>query len=275
MGSPENLFADNPNVRRVGYIYETDDYSMFRKLEGNRDVEKTGRLKKSMKDNGFLNIPIVINNNCEIIDGQHRAFVAQELKLPIKFVVEPNADIETTKTVNSGQKNWSVLNFLHCDVKKNADFARFEQLHNMFGYPPDIIYASMGANITGGGAGGLIKNGSLKCSEEQYDEAVRMLTFIKPFDDFIKKSKIKGLKSNFYVAVMFAARCERVNQSVLAQRIKDNFHVFGSYIGSTEDAVRKVESAYNYKVPSDNRVYLVDKYRKEADESLARYKKRR
>lgn len=274
MGNLENLFADNPNVGIVGYIYETDDYSMFKKLEGNRDVEKTGKLKKSMKKNGFLNCPAVVNEELEVIDGQNRIFVAEELKIPVKFCIQPMVGIEETKELNSGQKNWSTLNYLHSNAIGNNNYARFEQLHNMFGYSPDIIYASMGANITGGGVTGIIRSGGLKCTEEQYEEATKTLKYLTMFNELVKNSKIKGSKSNFYIAVMFARRSEGINSHVLAQRIKDNFHVFGTYLGSTEECVRKVESAYNYKVPADNRIYLVDKYRKLADESLARYKKR-
>ena len=100
----KDYFEDDPRVRIVGYIYETVDYDLFKKMEGNRDVTKIDGLKKSMKKHGFLNVPVVINLNNEIGDGQHREAAGESLGLPIKFCIEPNISIDETFDINNCQK---------------------------------------------------------------------------------------------------------------------------------------------------------------------------
>ena len=271
MGSPENLFADNPNVRRVGYIYETDDYSMFKKMKGNREIGKVKDLRKSMKKNGFLNCPIVINDEGEIGEGQHRDYVAEELGLPIKFVVEPKLNIEQARDLNTGQKNWGIFDYVHSDAVSSKDYARFEQLANMFNYNASTIYAAMGANVTGGGVEKLIKSGRLTCSNEQYEEAVKMLSWLQTFNYLLKEKKVTGTKSNFFVALLFVRRCEGINVQTLTQRVKEHYtKKIGDNFGSVKDCVVKISEMYNHGVQTGNRVYLGDAYQKAANESLGR-----
>lgn len=273
--SPKDYFKNNPNVRIVGYIYETEDESIFKKLEGNRDVEKVSSLKRSMKKNGFINCPILINEKGEVSDGQHRLTAASDIGLPIKFCVQEGMGIEETIDLNTGQRNWSTMNYLHSKALSSKDYARFEQLATIFPFAqPGVIYAAMGGNLTGGAVDKVIKNNTLVCTEPQYEEAAKMLNWLSSFNDLIKANKMKGSKGNFYIALLFAKRCGLVNGQVLTKRVRDNFHIYGTYFSTVEDNVRKTEDAYNFKVPTSNRVYLVDAYRKIADESLNRYRKK-
>lgn len=269
--SPKDYFKNNPNVRIVGYIYETEDKNIFKKLEGNRDVEKVSSLKKSMKKNGFINCPVLINEKGEVSDGQHRLMAASDIGLPIKFCVQEGMGIEETIDLNTGQRNWSTINYLHSKSLNSKDYARFEQLATIFPFAqPSVIYAAMGGNLTGGSVEKMIKRNTLTCTESQYEEATKMLTWLSSFNDLIKVNKIKGSKGSFYIALLFARRSGLVNSQVLTKRVRDNFHIYGTYFSTVEDSVRKTEDAYNFKVPTNNRVYLVDAYRKAADESLSR-----
>lgn len=270
----KDLYKNDPNVKIVGYVYETNNYDMFSKMEGNRDVEALGRIKASMKKNGFINCPILINEKGEVSDGQHRLASAEDLRLPVKFVVQPGIGLKETIDLNTGQKNWTALNRIHGHSVNNDNYARFEQLSTLFSCSPNVIYAAMGISITGGSINALIKNGSLICTEEQYESAVVTLKWATSFNDLIKANRVKGSKPNFYLAIIFASRCKYISTQTLSERIRSNFHLYGSYFGSVEDIVKKTEDVYNYKVPMSNRVYIVDAYRKAAADSLARFRKR-
>ena len=141
----------------------------------------------------------------------------------------------------------------------------------MFGKPNQVIYAAMGCGMTGGGFSEALKNKTLTCTEEQYEEAVKMLSWIGTFDDLIKK--MKGSKANFYTAILFARKQRNIDIGLLSKRIKDNFHIYGGYFGRVEDVVKKTEDVYNYKVPANNRIYFVDEYRRQAAERQANFKK--
>ena len=62
-------------------IHSTNDLSVFKILEGNRNINLANveRLVKSIEENGFLQMPIIVNENYEVIDGQHRLMAAKKL----------------------------------------------------------------------------------------------------------------------------------------------------------------------------------------------------
>lgn len=143
MSEFKNYFRGNPDVKVIGFIYETSNYEMFKKLQGNRDVEKIGSLKTSMKKNGFMNCPILINEKNEITDGQHRFESAKELGIPVKFTVQQEMGLNETIQLNTGQKNWKVEDYIHSYAANgNVNYKRIEQLLQMFPFPGYTICAA-------------------------------------------------------------------------------------------------------------------------------------
>ena len=71
--------------KTVGHIFETTDYDIFKRLEGNRaDIERRAKkVIKSIKAVGQIKAPIIVNERFEIIDGQARAEAFRRLGLPI------------------------------------------------------------------------------------------------------------------------------------------------------------------------------------------------
>ena len=87
--------------KQIAVVYEEDDYSVFKRLEGNRTV-LSNRLKnliESFRGGEILN-PIVVNKNMEIIDGQGRFEARRTLGLPIVYVIDPDATIEDCRRIN-------------------------------------------------------------------------------------------------------------------------------------------------------------------------------
>ena len=72
----------------VNQVNSTNDYLKFKTLKGNRNVNKlhVRRLKESFKE-AYLLSPIIVNQNFEIIDGQHRFEAAKSMELPINFII--------------------------------------------------------------------------------------------------------------------------------------------------------------------------------------------
>lgn len=70
-----------------GYIYETNEYGLFKNLSGNRFVDHSGKIAESMKERGLLLAPIIVNEKKEIIDGQNRFEACKKLNLPVYYVI--------------------------------------------------------------------------------------------------------------------------------------------------------------------------------------------
>jgi hypothetical protein len=101
-------------------IHSTADLSVFKILDGNRNINLANveRLVKSIEENGFLQMPIIVNENYEVIDGQHRLMAARKLNSIIYYHKVNNYDLKTAIVLNRNQSNWSISDYIksYCDL---------------------------------------------------------------------------------------------------------------------------------------------------------------
>lgn len=118
----------------VNQVHETNDYSMFRTLEGNRQVNKlhVKRLKDSFQK-AYLLSPIIVNDKFEIIDGQHRFEAAKQSGFPINFLIAPKYGLKEVQALNANMKNWSKVDYLnaYCDLN-HPEYLKFRQFMNRY-----------------------------------------------------------------------------------------------------------------------------------------------
>lgn len=131
-------YFKNKSSQEVNTVYKTNDLSIFNQIEGNRppNHQHIRRLSQSIKDNGLLCNPILVNERFEVIDGQHRLLAAKDAKSEIYYVILKGYDLKEVHALNLNQKNWSVKDFMngYADMgvesyiklkefyKKNKDF---------------------------------------------------------------------------------------------------------------------------------------------------------
>ncbi len=118
-------------------IHMTKDYSLFKKLDTNRDLnmEHLDRLTESMR-RGYLICPIIVNDKFEIIDGQHRFTAAQNLGLPIYFFIVNGYGMQEVKVLNTTIQKWTKRNFLESFVKMGVE--PYVQMDNFMRTYPDF-----------------------------------------------------------------------------------------------------------------------------------------
>lgn len=120
-------------------IHSTRDLSVFKILEGNRNINLANveRLVKSIEENGFLQMPIIVNENYEVIDGQHRLMAAKKLNSIIYYHKVNNYDLKTAITLNRNQSNWSIADYIrsYCDLgyKDYIKLQEFSEANKDFG----------------------------------------------------------------------------------------------------------------------------------------------
>jgi hypothetical protein len=95
------------------YVHTTTDYFLFKPIDGNRNKNllHINRLKKSMKENYLFTI-ITVNENYEIIDGQHRFDVIKELGLSLHYVVCKGYGLDEVHILNQNSKTWNADDYL-------------------------------------------------------------------------------------------------------------------------------------------------------------------
>ena len=101
--------------QQVNVIYKvepsSDEYRKLDTITGNRRVKKLNveRIKDSMRNRNFLNcIPIIIDKDGRIIDGQHRYAAAVDLGIPIYVVRVEDEDVGSIAiALNTNKSNWT------------------------------------------------------------------------------------------------------------------------------------------------------------------------
>lgn len=93
-------------------VFETRDYKQFKRLAGNRTVNEVhlSRLRRSMQKNCYPTI-IYVNEKKEVLDGQHRLTVLEELNKPVLYAVLEGATHETVHTLNTNGLKWSLQDY--------------------------------------------------------------------------------------------------------------------------------------------------------------------
>lgn len=95
-------------------VETTSDLNIFKSISGNRppNPQHIKRLADSIKRYGMLINPILVNENFEVIDGQHRLAAAIEAKSCVHYIVIKGYKLEQVHALNLNQKNWTASDFL-------------------------------------------------------------------------------------------------------------------------------------------------------------------
>jgi len=124
-------------------LHETKQYDMLEFLDSNRDInDKTvKKLVKSIKEKG-LQVPIVVNENKQIVDGQHRFIALRQLGYAVPYIVSHVWHNEDDTVVMQEAKKWSALDFAQSLASRgNVDCIKALEVADDF---DDISNGAMG-----------------------------------------------------------------------------------------------------------------------------------
>lgn len=109
-------------------IYFTTEYGRFKFLKGNRELNerKIDKLVEDIKSGiDFLPYcPVIVNEQMEMIDGQHRFMAARKLKTNVFYMIKKDATLEVVPAINSKGSKWRTVDFMNSYV----DLGRNEYL---------------------------------------------------------------------------------------------------------------------------------------------------
>lgn len=173
-----------PLTAKSSYVHTTEDYFMFKPLDGNRKKNQLHikRLKKSMQEN-YLFTVIIVNENYEIIDGQHRFEVIKDLRLPLHYIVCEGYGLNEVQVLNQNSKNWQGDDYMNGYAELGLkDYMLYREFKNKY----KLGHAETRGLLAGyenGDAFNAFKNGTFKIKD--YNSAC------------IKAEKIQMIK-NYY-----------------------------------------------------------------------------
>jgi hypothetical protein len=120
----------------ISQVYTTMDYSKFKSINGNRQVNKLhlARLKNSIAEN-YLFTTITVNENFEIIDGQHRFECIKELQKPLHYVVCKGYGLNEVQRLNVSTRNWTFNDYVEGYINLGLrDYLIFKEFKNKYDF---------------------------------------------------------------------------------------------------------------------------------------------
>lgn len=181
-------------VKKSNHVHTTTDYFLFKPIDGNRNKNllHINRLKKSMAEN-YLFTVITVNENYEIIDGQHRFEVIKELQLPLHYIICHGYGLKEVHILNQLAKTWNADDYMegYCALGYK-DYLKYKEFKLKYGFGHQECMAILGGTQAGvvniGFYSGQfhIKNYNLSC------EIADKIFLAAPYYDGFKRRSFVG-----------------------------------------------------------------------------------
>lgn len=239
-------------------VQSTADYTIFKQLSGNRPVDKAHakQLMKNMLNVGNLTaeFPITVNENMEVIDGQHRLQALKELGWPVGYRIHEGLTLDTVRGINQAGRNWNWRDYAHSYAQhgtpeQKEQYQRFLNLENHFHYPFNILMKYIGVRIDRRGGTGF-RDGELRILDQK--RTFKLLKQYQEITEILGHGTTKFAKAMYRImrdAEGTYSHEHMVHKAkIWEQEIKQQ--------GSIDDYLRLIEQIYNYRTAQENRIRL-------------------
>lgn len=238
-------------------IFKTTNYGLFSKIAWNRDLNKANVEKLvNLTKNKFQmhKFPIVVNEEMEIIDGQHRFEASKTLNAPIYYVVDnertatDREKIKAVQSVNTAGKRHN----LHDKVLMLNNYgdpgARFiMQTYLRYGEQFDLTTVAKALTAIGGGhINRMVENMEIVLKNKE-----KGLQCLEALDE----ARINDWsRSKCVVALCRLVFKYNINPYKLVNKVKNEAqHIYGNPRTSI-DTYQKLIDVYNYRLNETNRI---------------------
>jgi len=227
-------------------VHTTTDYSLFKTLNGNRDVNHLhlSRLKESMKANHLTTI-IMVNEKFEIIDGQHRFLISRELSLPINYVISKGYGLSEVQILNANMKNWQTIDYVngYCDLGYK-DYIIYREFVNEYGFQSQVAILLLSNEHQSGSIkenpASRFKEGKFKVKD--LDNAKKMAEKIMMIEPYYKGY----LRRSFIIALFSMFKNENFEFTEFIAKLKQQPTTMQDCTSTTQYKVL-IEEIYNYR----------------------------
>lgn len=247
--------------RNETIIERTNNYNLFKRLEGNREVnpKRVKQIKKSIEAVGYIRNPIIVNEKYEVIDGQGRLQALEELGKPIEYIVQPGLGIEECLYMNINQEKWSMLDYIKSYAERgNENYQRLLDLIELY---PLYKIGALGVAIKGLNLiqTAILKRGDLEISTYEYEQAVLKLNYVNRYIPYFKY--LQGKITTFVQSVIYTISMDNIDEERLFTQITENVSGMIPW-NDIRTCLQSIEQVYNKGLGNKNRVYVYTEYRK-------------
>lgn len=235
------------DVEKVNVVYMTYEYERFKKIAGNRSLNKKNlkRLEESMKKKQ-LEIPITVNEKMEIVDGQHRFYVCKKLEIPVYFILVHEYGVKEVIQANTVSEKWKTSDFI--DSHSGMENKEYEFLNHIInkGVVKTSTLETIISKVTGKKNNEIkeeIHSGELKLTIGQKSEVLEFISSILKFGEG-KKYRSRAFILT-YIEMYFFDGIDRARLEKLLVKNKESR--IGDYI-TKEMYLKEFTRIYNVKL---------------------------
>lgn len=244
--------------KEISKIYETYDYSVFKKLVGNRPVNShVNAIANSMKVDGWIGAPIEVNEKMEVVDGQHRLEAAKQVGIPVRYEIQNGLNLRKCQVMNNTSKGWGNNDYINSHIELgNKNYERLKTMIDKYPAIPDTVMLTVcwdGNVIASGVSNDAFRQGEFTFSESRFEEVDNILYNLSKFQHSLKC--IKGRSDCKHRALHFALVHNGVDNNRLYEKISENTRRF-NYVGDTVSFLEDISREYNKGLKIKNRIHL-------------------
>lgn len=234
-------------------IERTTDYSKFKLMHTNREQSRghVETLKKAFEEVGNLTRvqPLLVNENFEIIDGQHRFTACKELDLPIYYTMVEGLGVAEARSMNILHRNWVTDDYAHSYANGgDPNYKTYIKLKEDYGFNHSVTLIAFSGTATDRGIFKEFKNGDFVVKDEA---AVKdRLNFIAEVDELIDFPMDRYLAR----ALMRLLQNDEFDRERMKTKITQTKSLKRDI--SSDGFLRQLEDIYNFKVHEGNRVRI-------------------
>lgn len=240
-------------------IETTKEYAKFKLMGGNRavDYNHVKRLKREMEYNPTMlqAAPILVNENFFVVDGQHRLKAAEELQLPVSYIVRKGITIEAARHMNVTQKRWTLMDFAKSYAEGgNMDYVTFIRTAEAYtNIAPGIVMKYL--------AGGYKNDVSVtfRRGEFKIDDRDQAIEYLKRLDEISSLTKAK-INTPMAMALLQLFKSEGAGEFEWSKFLKkltlhEGARTLFNPASTVRSCLRSVEDVYNFMSNSRARLY--------------------
>lgn len=237
---------------------KTKNYEMFGKIRGNRPLLEPHvvSLEESILENNLLYAnPIIVSENNEIIDGQHRLEVAKRNNLEIYYItVDEDEALRLVRKLNTRQRGWSLMNFIDSNIELgNNDYQILKDFAEKYEIPLTVSADLLQGKSAGAGGKSKHSKNSDGLKEGKFkikglSNAIKLadsLTLAKPFVNGVWRDR------RFLSALTQAFKVVGTKKMVKKLSVSPLKVVRQT---GTKEYLRNLEDIYNFRTREENRV---------------------
>lgn len=243
-------------------IFETTDYDQFKKILGNRTLERghIAKLTKSiLKNNMLAQNPILVNADMEVIDGQHRLEVAKANKLSIYYTIVMPGTLKEVQQLNFAQKQWTMEDYFksYCELK-NPHYLKLRDFIKDTGLSisnAGLLIGNTNRNI----AVFTESRASFKMGKftiTNFERGERFKGYFEDLQPYIKEARINNDRQ--FIACLIKID-NLIDEGLLDwNRMLEKFIQSGYKIERmfrARDYLRFFEDVYNFKIKNPDRIF--------------------